>query len=33
MYNQGIRQAVELSDNGTRELFESILKDEEDHLD
>lgn len=32
-YNAGIRQAVELGDNGTRELLESILKDEEDHLD
>jgi bacterioferritin len=32
-YNTGIRLAVEESDNGTRELLESILKDEEDHLD
>lgn len=32
-YNDGIKLAVELGDNGTRELFESILKDEEDHLD
>jgi bacterioferritin len=32
-YNEGIKLAVELGDNGTRELFESILKDEEDHLD
>ncbi len=32
-YNDGIRQAVELGDNGTRELLESILKDEEDHID
>lgn len=32
-YNDYIRQAVELGDNGTRELLESILKDEEDHLD
>ncbi len=32
-YNAGIRQAVELDDNGTRELLESILKDEEAHLD
>jgi bacterioferritin len=32
-YNDGIRQAVEIGDNGTRELFESILKDEEDHID
>ena len=33
MYNQGIRQAVELGDNGTRDLLESILGDEEAHLD
>jgi bacterioferritin len=32
-YNQGIRKVVELGDNGTRELFESILKDEENHTD
>ena len=32
-YNEGIRLAVEVGDNGTRELFESILKDEEDHVD
>ncbi len=32
-YNDGIKQAVELGDNGTRELLDSILKDEEDHLD
>lgn len=32
-YNKGIRQAVELGDNGTRELLESILKDEEVHID
>ena len=32
-YNAGIKQAVELGDNGTRELLESILKDEEDHID
>jgi bacterioferritin len=32
-YNAGIRQAVELGDNGTRELLESILKDEEAHID
>ena len=25
--------AVDLGDNGTRELFESTLKDEEDHID
>lgn len=32
-YNDGIRLAVEVEDNGTRELLESILKDEEEHLD
>lgn len=32
-YNESIRVAVELGDNGTRELFESILKDEEEHID
>ncbi len=32
-YNEGIRLAVELGDNGTRELLESILTDEEEHLD
>ncbi len=32
-YNAGIRLAVELGDNGTREMLESILKDEEDHID
>ena len=32
-YNESIRLAVEVGDNGTRELLESILKDEEDHID
>jgi bacterioferritin len=32
-YNDGIRLAVELSDNGTRELLESILAEEEGHID
>jgi bacterioferritin len=32
-YNDAIRQAVELGDNGTRELLESILKVEESHID
>ena len=32
-YNAAIQEAVELQDNGTRELLESILKDEEDHID
>ena len=33
VYNEGVRLSVELGDNGTRELLESILTDEEDHLD
>jgi len=32
-YNDGIAIAVAEGDNGSRELFESILKDEENHLD
>jgi bacterioferritin len=32
-YNDGIRLAVEVGDNGTREMLEGILKDEEDHID
>jgi bacterioferritin len=32
-YNDGIRLAVEVGDNGSRELMESILKDEEAHID
>ncbi len=32
-YNEGIRIAVDNSDNGTREIFEEILGDEEDHID
>jgi bacterioferritin len=32
-YNEGIRLAVEVGDNGSRELLESILKDEEAHID
>ena len=32
-YNAAIKLAVELGDNGTRELLESILKDEEAHID
>ena len=32
-YNESIRLAVEVDDNGTRELMEAILKDEEDHID
>ena len=32
-YNDSIKLSVELGDNGTRELFESILKEEEAHID
>ena len=32
-YNESIRLAVEVGDNGTRELLDEILKDEEDHID
>ena len=32
-YNDGIRLSVEQGDNGSRELLEDILKDEEVHLD
>ena len=32
-YNQGVALAVELGDNGTRELLGSILTDEETHID
>ncbi len=32
-YNQAIRQAADLGDNGTRALLEGILQDEEDHID
>jgi len=32
-YNTAIKEAAELHDNGTREMLESILKDEEEHLD
>lgn len=32
-YNDGIRLAVEVGDNGSRALMESILADEEDHID
>ncbi|MCU0291788.1 MAG: bacterioferritin [Thermoanaerobaculaceae bacterium] len=32
-YNAAIRLAVELADNGTRELLEGILGDEEAHID
>lgn len=32
-YNESIRMAVEIGDNGSRELLESILKEEEEHID
>ena len=32
-YNETIRLAVEVGDNGTREILESILREEEDHID
>ena len=32
-YNESIRLAVEVGDNGSRELFEAILKEEEVHID
>jgi len=32
-YNEAVKLAVEVGDNGTREMLESILKDEEDHID
>jgi bacterioferritin len=32
-YNEGIRLASDLGDNGSRELMDSILTDEEEHLD
>jgi bacterioferritin len=32
-YNDAIKLAAEVGDNGTRDMLESILKDEEDHID
>jgi bacterioferritin len=32
-YNDGIKLAAEAKDSGSRELMESILKDEESHID
>jgi len=32
-YNEGVKIARDEGDNGTREMLESILKDEEDHAD
>jgi bacterioferritin len=33
MYNDAIRIAVENKDNGSRDLFQILLDDEEDHVD
>lgn len=33
LYNEDIKLAAEIGDNGTKELLDSILKDEEDHVD
>jgi bacterioferritin len=32
-YNESIRLAAEVGDNGTRDLLTAILKDEEEHID
>jgi len=32
-YNAAVKQAAELADNGTRDLLQSILNDEEAHVD
>lgn len=33
MYNASIKAAVEAGDNASRDLFERLLKDEEEHVD
>ncbi len=33
MYNRAVETSREASDNASRELFERLLKDEEDHVD
>ena len=33
MYNEAVQLAVEHKDNGSRDLFVALLKDEEDHVD
>ncbi|HEX2920027.1 MAG TPA: bacterioferritin [Bacteroidales bacterium] len=33
LYNEGIKLTTELSDNGTKELLDSIIVDEEKHVD
>ena len=32
-YNEGIKLAMEVGDNGTRDMLEEILEDEEEHID
>jgi bacterioferritin len=32
-YNDGIKLVAQIGDNGTRDMLQSILKDEEDHID
>ena len=32
-YNYAIKLAVEVGDNGSRDMFEEILEDEEEHID
>ncbi len=32
-YNEGIKLCTEMADNGTREMLEDILGDEEEHID
>jgi bacterioferritin len=33
LYNADVRLCADVGDNGTREMLESILTDEEDHVD
>jgi bacterioferritin len=33
MYNEAVRIAFEEKDNGSRDLFDALLKDEEEHVD
>jgi len=33
MYNRAVQVAAEAADNGSRELFEKLIKDEEEHVD